>query len=260
MFVRILPILLILIFRFLGLFIVLPVISLYVARMEGANMLNVGLAIGAPYLFQMLFQPFFGRLSDRYGRKNILIIGLFVFLIGSLVCMMEDSIYHLIIGRCIQGMGAIGGLLTALVADSVREEKRTGAMALMGVGIFISFILAIILGAILGARYGFNSLFLLTAVTTFASILIAIFCVPQSEKIKFVYIDSNDSLERDMKLGIFALSLSSFIEKFLMILTFVLIPIILHTMISEHDFWHVYAPAIVVGILILAKVPRFMEI
>ena len=187
MFIKILPFLSILIFRFIGLFIVLPVISLLIATMPHANIVNVGMAIGAPYLLQMICQPFFGRWSDIYGRKPILTLGLVIFLIGTIICMFESSIYYLILGRCVQGMGAIGGILTALVADSVKEEKRTSAMALMGVGIFVSFVIAMILGSILGAHYGLNSLFALSAVVTIISLIITFVFVKPAPKIAYVY-------------------------------------------------------------------------
>ncbi|RDU63198.1 MFS transporter [Helicobacter didelphidarum] len=261
MFLKILPFLSILIFRFIGLFIVLPVISLLIAAMPHANVLNVGLAIGAPYLFQMICQPIFGRLSDKYGRKPILILGLLIFFIGSIICMLETSIYYLIIGRCVQGIGAIGGLLTALVADSVREEKRTSAMALMGVGIFISFVVAMILGSILGGHYGLNSLFTLTTIVTIISLLIAIIAVKPTPKIKYAYPthDVNIAIEKEIQRSIFAISASGFIEKFLMILTFSLTPIILNEYLEKIHFWYVYLPAVFTGIFVLGPTSIFSE-
>lgn len=261
MFIRILPFLSILVFRFIGLFIVLPVISLLIAKMPDANMWNVGMAIGAPYLLQMVCQPFFGRWSDKYGRKPILMIGLIVFLIGTIICMFESSIYYLILGRCVQGMGAIGGILTALVADSVKEEKRTGAMALMGIGIFVSFIIAMILGSILGAHFGLNSLFGLSAVVTLISLFITIFFVKPTQKITYVYPNHNENkdTETDIKKSIFAVSLSGFIEKLLMVLTFALVPIILNEHIDKTHFWYIYLPAILAGIVALGPTSVISE-
>lgn len=261
MFFKVLPFLSILIFRFMGLFIVLPVISLLIADMPHANVWNVGLAIGAPYLFQMFFQPFFGRLSDEYGRKPILILGLIVFIIGSIICMFESSIYFLIVGRCVQGMGAIGGILTALVADSVREEKRTGAMALMGVGIFVSFVVSMGLGSVLGAHYGLNALFGLTVIVTFLSLLITIFFVKPLPKIKYIYPQSeiNANMQKAVKISIFVTSLSGFLEKLLMTLTFALAPIILNEYVDKSHFWIIYVPAIFAGIIVLGPTSIFSE-
>ena len=261
MFIKILPFLSILVFRFIGLFIVLPVISLLIATMPHANIWNVGMAIGAPYLFQMLCQPFFGRWSDKYGRKPILMLGLVVFLIGTIICMFESSIYYLIIGRCVQGMGAIGGILTALVADSVKEEKRTSAMALMGVGIFVSFVIAMILGSILGAHYGLNALFALSAIVTLVSLFITIFFVKPTQKITYVYPthEAHRDTEIDIKKSIFAVSLSGFIEKLLMVLTFALVPIILNEHIDKTHFWYIYVPAMIAGVIALGPTSVISE-
>ncbi len=258
---KLLPFLSILIFRFISLFIVLPVISLLISTMPHANIWNIGLAIGAPYLFQMFCQPFFGRWSDKYGRKPILILGLIIFLIGTIICMFEDSIYFLIIGRCVQGMGAIGGILTALVADSVIEEKRTNAMALMGIGIFISFLISMIFGSILGAHYGLNALFTLSAIVTFISILIAIFFVKSTPKIEYIYPQHDIYVDSEVliKKSIFTISLSGFIEKLLMILTFTITPIILNEYIEKTQFWIIYIPAMFAGILALGPASIISE-
>ncbi len=261
MFLKILPFLSILIFRFIGLFIVLPVISLLVSAMPHANAWNVGLAIGAPYLFQMLFQPFFGRFSDKYGRKPILILGLVIFFIGTIICMFEDSVYYLIVGRCIQGIGAVGGILTALVADSVREDKRTSAMALMGIGIFVSFLIAMFLGSILGARYGLNSLFLLSAIVTLVSIFIALIFVKPTPKIDYIYPQHEVHIENErlIQRSIIAMNFSNFIQKMLMILTFALIPIILNEHIEKTEFWIIYIPAMLVSIIALGPTSIISE-
>lgn len=261
MFIKILPFLSILIFRFIGLFIVLPVISLLIATMPHANVWSVGLAIGAPYLLQMICQPFFGRWSDIYGRKPVLILGLVIFLIGTIICMFESSIYYLIFGRCVQGMGAIGGILTALVADSVKEEKRTSAMALMGIGIFVSFVIAMILGSILGAHYGLNSLFGLSAVVTIISLIITFIFVKPTPKITYVYPshDENKVAESMIKRSIFAVNLSNFIEKLLMVLTFAIVPIVLNEHIDKTHFWYAYLPAMLAGIIALGPTSVISE-
>ncbi|MWV62388.1 MFS transporter [Helicobacter saguini] len=261
MFKKILPFLLILLFRFTGLFIVLPVISLLISTMENADSIKVGLAIGAPYLMQMIFQPIFGRLSDRFGRKIVLIIGLFIFLLGSIICMLESNIYYLIIGRCVQGVGAVGAILTALVADSTKESERTKAMALMGVAIFASFILAMILGSLLGAHFGLNSLFALTCVMAVISLLIALFGIKKAAKITFVYPQNslNESVEKSTKMGIITLSLGSFVEKFLMLLTFALAPIILGANLEKTQFYYIYLPAVICAIFALAPASIFGE-
>ena len=156
------PLSLILAGRFFGLFVVMPVLSLYALSMEGMSPILVGIAIGGYALTQVLFQIPFGFLSDKFGRKSIIALGLIIFIIGSAVCAMSDDIYMLILGRFLQGAGAIGGVVSAMIADLVKEEKRTKAMALMGATISLSFTTALILGPILSAYFGVASLFWIT--------------------------------------------------------------------------------------------------
>ena len=259
MFFQLLPLLSILIFRFFGLFIVLPVISLLLASLPDASSLTIGLVIGAPYLFQVLFQPLFGRLSDRYGRKPLLILGLFIFLLGSLLCMIDSSIYFLIVGRFLQGIGAVGGILIALVADCVPEEKRTGAMALMGMGIFVSFVLALLLGPVVGGHYGLSALFGVTVIASLASLIISFVFVKSSAKLNYAYGDSPTKNEKGLKLSLVIVSASNFLEKFLMILTFALAPIILTQHMERSSLWIVYAPALVLALLSLAPASILSE-
>ena len=143
------PLSIILAGRFFGLFVVMPLLSLYALSLEGMNPTLVGIAIGGYALTQVLFQIPFGFLSDKFGRKSIIALGLLIFVLGSIVCAMSDNIYMLIVGRFLQGAGAIGGVVSAMIADLVREEKRTKAMALMGATISLSFTAALILGLIL---------------------------------------------------------------------------------------------------------------
>ena len=159
----ILPLSLVVCLRFLGLFIVLPVISLYVTEFGEPSALLLGLAVGGAYFTQILFQTPIGILSDKIDRKKVVMVGLFVFMIGSVICALANDIYTLIIGRFIQGAGAIGGVVSVQITDLVREEKRTNAMAIMGGGIFASFTLAMLLGPIIGAYFGVSWLFWLTA-------------------------------------------------------------------------------------------------
>lgn len=260
MFKQVFPLLSILFFRFLGLFIVLPVISLLVATMEHASIINVGIAIGAPYLFQVIFQPLFGRLSDRYGRKPVLLIGLVIFLIGSIVCMLADSIYYLIIGRCLQGIGAIGGILTALVADCVPEEKRMHAMAIMGVGIFASFIVAMILGSFVGGTsYGLGGLFGLSAFLSLVSIIIAVYFVKSKDRIAYAYMLDSNIYNKEITRSIVIACASNFIEKFLMIFTFSIVPIALSSYMDKSNFYAVYIIAVFFAILSLAPASIFSE-
>ncbi|MFW5625306.1 MAG: MFS transporter, partial [Campylobacter hyointestinalis] len=118
--------------RFFGLFIVLPVLSLYALNLKGANEFLVGLLVGVYAITQMILQAPFGALSDKFGRKITMSFGLIIFIIGSLICANANDIYTMLLGRLIQGSGAIGAVATAMISDFVSEEKRGHAMAIMG--------------------------------------------------------------------------------------------------------------------------------
>lgn len=156
-------------FRMLGLFMVLPVLSLYMSpeatgkSLEGATPLLIGLAIGGYGLTQALMQIPFGTLSDRYGRKFLITIGYCLFIAGSLVAAMSDSIYGIILGRVLQGGGAVAACIMALLGDLTSEQTRTRSMAMVGASIGVSFAISIVLGPIVDAYWGINGIFWLTA-------------------------------------------------------------------------------------------------
>ena len=150
-------------FRMFGLFLILPVFALFAEDLEGATPLLTGLAIGIYGLTQALLQIPFGWLSDRIGRKPVIAAGLLVFAVGSLVAALADSITGIIIGRALQGAGAIAAALMALAADLSREEHRTKMMAMIGASIGLSFALSLVLAPMLDATIGVSGIFLMTA-------------------------------------------------------------------------------------------------
>jgi MFS family permease len=145
--------------RMIGLFALLPVLSLYAATLDGATPMLVGLAVGAYGLTQAGLQIPFGALSDRIGRVPVIVVGLVIFAAGSAIAGLSDSIYGVITGRLLQGAGAISATLTALVADATRVQVRTRSMAFLGIGIGASFIVAMIFGPWFAAGYGVQALF-----------------------------------------------------------------------------------------------------
>ena len=150
--------------RMFGLFALLPVLSLYAAELVDATPLLVGLAVGAYGLTQAGLQIPLGALSDRIGRVPVIVAGLAVFAAGSIVAAVGDTIWTVIVGRLLQGAGAISATLTALIADATRKEVRTRSMAFMGIGIGLSFMLALIIGPSIGAQFGVPALFWFAAV------------------------------------------------------------------------------------------------
>lgn len=159
--------------RLLGLFLIMTVFSPYAEKsLSGATPFLIGLALGAYGLTQALFQIPFGMLSDRWGRKPLIIIGLLIFALGSGIAAVSDSIHGVILGRLIQGMGAIAAVVLALSADLTREEQRTKAMALIGVSIGLFFMLAMVLGPVLDGWIGVKGIFWLTMAMAFFGILV----------------------------------------------------------------------------------------
>ncbi|TYK64255.1 MFS transporter [Colwellia echini] len=166
--------------RMLGLFMILPVFAIYGEQLTGYSPIWLGLAIGAYGLTQALLQIPMGILSDKFGRKPVILAGLVVFLIGSIIAAMSDSIYGVVLGRAIQGMGAIASAILALAADLSREEQRPKVMATIGMFIGLSFTFAMILGPIVADNFGLSGLFWFTGVLTIVAMFMIQFMVPNS--------------------------------------------------------------------------------
>ncbi len=169
--------------RMLGLFMILPVFSLAADQYTGATPILIGLAIGAYGLTQALLQIPFGMLSDRIGRKRVITMGLLLFAAGSVVAASADSIYTVIVGRLLQGSGAIAAAIMALTADLTRDEHRTKAMASIGISIGLSFSIALASGAALEHWVGLSGIFWATAVLSLLGIAVLHFWVPTPERL-----------------------------------------------------------------------------
>ncbi len=166
---------LIAIFRMFGLFALLPVLAIFAAELEGATPALIGLAVGGYGLTQAALQIPFGALSDRIGRIPVIVTGLALFAAGSILAGLSDNIYGIIAGRFLQGAGAISATLTALLADATREEMRTRSMAIFGIGIGSSFLLALVAGPVIAAAAGVRALFWIAAgLAILAGLLLAL--------------------------------------------------------------------------------------
>jgi predicted MFS family arabinose efflux permease len=245
------PLSLIVSLRFLGLFIVLPVLSIYALGLEGSNELLIGIAIGGYAATQMLLQVPFGMLSDKIGRKTTLTIGLIIFIVGSLVCAEADDIYTLIFGRFLQGAGAIGAVASAMISDMVKEEIRAKAMAFMGASIALSFALSMVLGPIIGAYFGIDKLFFLTAIFALSAIIILHVKVQNPPRITHDYENNSKEIFTILKdVNLLKMNITNMLQKGMMTLAFLVIPIL---MIQDFEFakkelWMVYVPAMLFGI------------
>ena len=166
-------------FRMLGLFMVLPVLALYQDNYADATPFLLGLTLGIYGLTQALLQIPLGLLSDKIGRSPVIVGGLLMFVLGSVVAALADSMQGLMIGRALQGMGAIASTLMAMVADLTAEENRTKAMATIGASIGLSFILAMILGPLIAASMGLSGVFWVTALLGLIGILVFLVFVPR---------------------------------------------------------------------------------
>ncbi|MBZ9539422.1 MFS transporter [Modicisalibacter tunisiensis] len=169
--------------RMLGLFMVLPVLALYAKDLSGATPLLVGVALGAYGLTQAVLQIPFGLLSDRVGRKAVIAGGLLLFMLGSVIAAEANTIFEIILGRCLQGSGAVAGAIMALLADQTREEVRTAAMATIGLSIGVAFAIAMVVGPLVAAHFGLTSVFWLTALLALVSLLVLWKLVPAAPRL-----------------------------------------------------------------------------
>ena len=236
--------------RFFGLFIVLPVLSLYALNLSGANEFLVGLIVGVYAISQMIFQVPFGALSDKIGRKKALTIGLLVFVVGSIVCALANDIYTMLFGRFLQGIGAVGAVATAMISDFVAEENRSKAMAIMGAFIGLSFTLSMVLGPLLARSFGLSSLFYLSAALSLLCVVLLYTVVPKeikvsakAQKVPFgkLFLQKNYMI----------INFTSFMQKMLTSIAFLVIPIVL---VKEYGFesgelYKVYTLGAVLGFL-----------
>lgn len=165
-------------FRMLGLFMVLPVLATWGQQLQGATPFLIGMAIGAYGLTQAFLQIPFGMLSDRIGRKPVIVFGLLLFAAGGLVAAGADSIGQVIAGRVLQGAGAIAAAVMALVADSTREQHRTKAMAMIGMSIGVAFAVAMVAGPVVARMAGLGGVFLSTSALALLGIVLVLLTVP----------------------------------------------------------------------------------
>ncbi len=251
MFKKVMPLSAILSLRFLGLFLVLPVLSLYAMEMKGSTPLLVGIIVGGYALTQAIFQVPFGTMSDKIGRKVTLLVGLLIFFVGSVICALSDNIYLLMFGRFLQGAGAIGSVITAMISDLVPEEVRGKAMAIMGGTIAISFALAMGLGPVIGAHYGISTLFWITGFFAILAIILLFTKVPTPPRIKHIYHESSKTSDILKDPNLLSMIITNAMQKGLMTMAFVLIPIILTSDEfgwEKTELWKAYLPAMIAGL------------
>ncbi|OGB22579.1 MAG: hypothetical protein A3I66_16785 [Burkholderiales bacterium RIFCSPLOWO2_02_FULL_57_36] len=237
--------------RMLGLFLILPVFSIHAHSIPGGESATlVGLALGIYGLTQSFGQIPFGVASDKFGRKRIIVIGLVLFAIGSFIAAVATDIVWVIVGRAVQGAGAISAAVTALIADSTREEHRTKAMAMVGVSIGLTFAGSMVAGPLLYNFIGMSGLFMLIGFLSLSAILVVLLIVPDApaitpQRVSFWEILGNAELMR-LNFGVFALHVTQ-------MAMFVVVPVALVQTagipLSAH--WKIYLPVVVASFLLM---------
>lgn len=243
-------------FRMLGLFMIMPVFALYAEQLPEATPFLTGLALGIYGLTQALLQIPFGMLSDRIGRKPVIVAGLVIFALGSVVAASSDGIHGIIIGRALQGSGAIASALMALAADLSREEHRTKMMALIGASIGVAFAASMVLGPVINEWIGISGIFAGTAVLALVSIAILYLIVPDPVRTHFhsdaqVQSGAMAYVLRDGQL--LRLDLGIFILHFSLMCVFLVMPLELRDTanLDAAEHWKLYLPVFVLSLVIM---------
>ena len=235
--------------RMLGLFMLFPVMSVYAGDYESATPFLIGMAIGIYGLTQAIFQIPFGYLSDRFGRKPILLVGLLVFLLGSIMAANTSNIIIVVIGRAFQGGGAISAVLMAFLADSVSEENRAKANAFVGFQIGVAFMLSLLIGPIISSRVGLSGLFWVIALLSFIAMLIVL-SLKQTKSITY-YKLSLKAFKETFTKELLALDFSIFSLHLILAAGFIVMPLLImeNQIVSMIDNWQLYLPAVLLSFL-----------
>lgn len=249
--------------RMLGLFMILPVLAIYAEQLLHVTPFLVGLAIGIYGLTQAALQIPFGAWSDRIGRKPVIIAGLGLFMLGSVVAALSESIYGVILGRAVQGMGAIAAVIMALAADLSRATQRTKVMAVIGASIGMSFMLALVLGPLLQVWLGVPGIFWLTAILAGLSVPVVIFLIPAPASMCIHNAEINLNRLKSV-LGnkqLLRLDAGVFILHMALTAVFVVVPLMLRDqfLLAPARHWQIYLAVLAASLLLLAPTILFSE-
>lgn len=250
--------------RMLGLFMVLPLFSLYASHLTDATPFLIGFAMGVYGLTQALLQIPFGALSDHFGRKKMITLGFCIFAAGSALAATSHSIWGLLLGRALQGAGAIGSTIIALIADLTHPLQRTKAMAIAGITIGMSFSLAMVIGPIFAAWIQISGIFWLAVLFSMIAIIMLYTLVPTPVAI-IRPIETESKLRQFATLlkdpALLNLNISIFLLHLIFTASFVVIPISLQNLagLQGHQQWYLYLPTLMMAFLICIACIRVAE-
>lgn len=237
--------------RMLGLFLILPVFAIHAKTLPGGDSaFLIGLAMGVYGLTQSFGQIPLGIASDKYGRKRVIIIGLILFAIGSFIAAAADNMLWMIVGRAVQGAGAISAAITAFIADSTREEHRTKAMAMVGGSIGLTFAFSLVASPLLYKLVGMGGIFALTGILSILGILVVLYLVPAAPaqpttRVPFSAVLRNGELMR-LNYGVFALHL-------MQMAMFVVVPpaLVKYSGLPVAEHWKIYLPVVLASFIVM---------
>lgn len=239
--------------RLFGLFMILPIFSIYALEIPGANMQKIGITLGFYGLSAMIVQPIFGYFSDRLGRIKIIALGLMIFIAGSLVAALAHNMHDLMIGRLLQGAGSIGSVAFAVITDHTRTEVRSKAMAMTGVILTLAFILAIISGPAFAHAIQLPGLFILTAFLGFLGLMFTGFLPRTKTQAEKIGMKLNQLKKIMLDKNIMILNLSTFILHAILIASFVILPTVLMKTfnISLSQSWWMYLSSLLISFILM---------
>lgn len=247
--------------RMLGLFLLTPVFAVAAVTLVGGNdAARIGLALGAYGLTQAIMQIPLGLASDKFGRRPVIVFGLILFVVGGVICAMTDNVNWVIIGRSIQGLGAVSAAITAWIADTTRPEVRTRAMAMVGASIGLSFAISLVLSPVLVGQFGLSGLFWVISGLGFVSLIIATFIVP-SPSVSNPVIDSGKLSDVLTNKELLKLNFGVFCLHFMLMTLFVAVPLLLKELggLDSASLWKVYLPVILVSFVFMIPAVFYTE-
>ncbi|HLU00281.1 MAG TPA: MFS transporter [Burkholderiaceae bacterium] len=241
--------------RMLGLFLLTPVFAVAAQAIPGGNdATRVGLALGAYGLTQAVMQIPLGMASDKYGRRAVIVFGMVLFVVGGVICALASNVDWIIVGRTLQGLGAVSAAITAWVADATRPEVRTRAMAMVGASIGLSFAVSLVLSPLLVGSFGLSGLFWAISLLGFICLLIAAFAVPvvPRQKEDIIQARARDVLGH---VDLLRLNFGVFVLHFVLMALFIVMPGMLAKLggYDTGSLWKVYLP--VIALSFVAMVP-----